>query len=159
VFTPRLVLSLPPRDNHSHQSSIRWHDAVIETPHGPAVVTTPQVYRGRTQNTREYVETVQWEAIAWMRQVGWVRPETNEKVRLYYWVFWPDHRTRDPANLLKVLQDSLKEIVVPDDNQWLPWAMDYTVDRAHLRLELRLKRLTRRPALLPVARTHSEAGP
>ena len=107
MLIQRLVLPLPPSDNHSHHSSIRWHDAVIETPHGPAVVTTPRVYQGRTQNTREYVETVQWEATAWMRPVGWVRPETNEKVRLDYWGFWPDHRTRDSANLLKVLHDSL----------------------------------------------------
>lgn len=63
-------------------------------------------------------------------------PDHDDKVVLRYWVYWPDRRRRDPANLLKVLLDALEGVLYADDRTVLPRAMDYQVDRLDPRVEV-----------------------
>ena len=142
MMVPRLILPLPPSDNHSHQITAHWdRDAVKAAVITQGPLPKAQIHRYRTPATKAYMEAAGWSAKVWMHHRGWELPPPHTKVRLYYWVFWPDARRRDPANLLKILHDSLKGIVVPDDNQLLPWAMDYQIDRQRPRIEVQLRRL------------------
>lgn len=118
----RLVLPLPPSDNHAHV----------------LVARGTRLLRAPSHATATYRDTVGWLARAWMAETGWTPPPQGVKVVLAYWVFWPDRRRRDAGNLVKVLADSLKGVVVADDQYLLPRAMDYAVDRAQPRLEARL---------------------
>lgn len=63
----------------------------------------------------------------------------EEKVVLDLWVWWPDARTHDCDNLLKALQDMLKQSgVVTNDSLFLPRWQDFDIDRHHPRVEVRV---------------------
>lgn len=124
----RLILPLGPSDNHSHQLVMR--------PMGKHGKPTPM--KIRTAATKAYEQEVGWLAKAWMQRHGWRMPPKGQKVVLWYWVLWPDARVHDAGNMVKILADSLKGIVVADDNVLLPRAADYAIDRQAPRLELEL---------------------
>jgi len=137
--TSRLILPLPPSDNHARQLigntetteyTVQNHQVIATTRH-----SAPRSIR--TAAAREYISEVQWLTKAWIHQTGWEIPERHTKIWLIHWIYWPDARTHDPANLYKVLHDALKGILVVDDNTILPWAMDFTIDRQHPRIECR----------------------
>jgi len=124
---PRLILPLPPPDNHAYVASVRYR--------GPR----PIVRRVRTQRNRDFQAEAGWLAAAWRLRVGWRVPEPGVAVRLRYWTFWPDRRRRDGSNLLKPLLDALEGVLYLDDAFVLPQAVAYAVDRQNPRLELELE--------------------
>lgn len=129
----RLVLPLPPTQNHSHRNFVMPPTA----PGRPArLMTAP------SRETKTYKRDVGWAATAWRSRVGWKTPPKAAKIVLRYWVFWPDRRQRDPSNLPKVLLDALTGVLWHDDHTVLPRAMDYAVDRKSPRIEVTLEEIT-----------------
>ncbi|MDA8263290.1 MAG: RusA family crossover junction endodeoxyribonuclease [Actinomycetota bacterium] len=121
----RLVLPIPPPDNHAYVSGVSI---------GPG--GRPVVRRVRTRRNLDFQEEASWLAYGWCGRSGWSMPDHDDKVVLRYWVYWPDRRRRDPANLLKVLLDALEGVLYADDRTVLPRAMDYQVDRLDPRVEV-----------------------
>ena len=155
---PRLILPLPPSDNHARKliPGSETIDYEIHNGRVQAISKRHAPRSVRTEATRTYIAEVQWLVKAWMLQTGWQVPERHTKIWLIHWIYWPDARTHDPSNLYKVLHDALKGILVVDDNIFLPWAMDFTIDRQHPRIECRFRprfRNNSRPSL----RSHSTA--
>jgi crossover junction endodeoxyribonuclease RusA len=121
-MTPRLVLPLPPSQNQIYQVVRRGRRG------GRALIAlTPQAVAWRA--------AARTHAQAWAAQVGW-RPTTHTKVKVAIWVWWPNPRRRDPANLLKLLLDALEGVVYDDDRWALPQIVDFAVDPQAPRVEL-----------------------
>ncbi|MCL6562717.1 MAG: RusA family crossover junction endodeoxyribonuclease [Firmicutes bacterium] len=115
----RLVLPLPPTGNTSHR--------VVRAGARLAVVTTPQA--------RAFREEAGWRARAWRGRTGWRPPEAGAPVALWFWVFWPDRRRRDVANLIPELLNALEGVLYADDRWVLPRAAAMAVDPAAPRVE------------------------
>lgn len=126
----RLVLPLPPSENHSHIN-------VVLPPQYPK--KKQRLARVPSQGTKDYKQLAGWKAIAWRRATRWEIPPRGRKVIMWYEVFWPDRRRRDPSNLPKVLQDALNGVLWSDDCTVLPRALDYSIDRGRPRIELDLE--------------------
>lgn len=120
----RLILPVPPSDNASHRLVMRgaW----------PA--------RIRTGTAKAYEEEVGWLARQWRGKTGWTVPPATQPVIERIWIYWPNRRTRDPANILKILHDSIKGILVLDDDQIWPQVWGVAVDRDQPRVELEFVR-------------------
>jgi len=72
----------------------------------------------------------------------------DEKTVMAYWVWWPDLRDHDCDNILKLIQDALKEYgIVTDDHLILPRAQDYDLDRKNPRVEVMVWRLGGAPTI------------
>lgn len=128
MSSPRLVLPLGPSDNHSHQLVMR--------PAGKHGRPTPM--KIRTPETKAYEQEVGWLAKSWALRTDWHMPPKGQKVVAWFWAWWPDERTHDVGNLIKILGDSLKGVVVVDDRWLIPRPADFAVDRRAPRLELEL---------------------
>lgn len=116
----RLVLPLPPSDNAAHRLVMRGsHPARI-----------------RTDATKQYEHEAGWLAKVWAHRYGWQVPPVGTPVIERLWIWWPDHRTHDPANLFKVLHDSVKGILVVDDDQIWPQVWGVAWDKRHPRVEM-----------------------
>lgn len=117
----RLILPLPPSDNRSHVVTHRRDG-------------TPK--RVRSRATRDYETEAGWLSREWMLKTGWRPPAEGVKVVMRFWVFWPSTQIADAGNRIKILADSVKAILFPDDCTLLPRAMDYQVDRRRPRVEV-----------------------
>lgn len=150
---PWLVLPLPPSDNAAHHivtPRSRFNTAQAIPSRGAIPSATPEDYLEETQKTKprmvsvpsvamkDYLEEAQWHIKAWIPQAHWTFPDPHTKIVLAFWIYWPDRRVRDPGNLIKVLGDACKGVLLPDDNMLLPRPMDFTVDRRHPRLACRV---------------------
>lgn len=125
----RLVLPLPPSDNASH--------VIVR----PRPKTHPdRVKRVPSTDTADFKRTTGYLAKAWMRQAAWQMPPAKAPVIERVWIWWPDGRKHDPANIFKVLHDSLKGIVVPDDDQLWPQVWGVAIDRRDPRVEVAFER-------------------
>lgn len=131
----RLVVPIPPSDNHAYVSSVATGYREVAA-HAVAV---PIVRRIRTRANREYQEQAGWLAVDWKKRTRWSTPPAGRKVVMRYWVWWPDARRRDPSNLLKVLDDTFQGVLYEDDRTLLPQAMDYHIDRKNPRVEIELE--------------------
>ena len=119
----RLIVGIPPSVNHSHVN-IRKGDRNM---------------RIRSQATKEYMIDTGWLAKRWMVISKWKMSDREKKIIMRIWIFWPDNRRRDADNLIKLLQDSLTDILWQDDRQVLPRIMDFTVDKQNPRMEIELE--------------------
>lgn len=119
---PRLVLPLPPSDNQSHRLVMRG----------------PYPARIRTAETRRYERDIGWLATQWMQRTGWRVPPADVPVMERVWIWWPNHRKHDPANVFKVLHDALKGVVVVDDDQIWPQVWGIAWDPRFPRIEVEL---------------------
>lgn len=121
----RLVLPIPPSDNHAHR-------VIVDGRGRPR--------RVRSDATVDYETLAGFLALQWARATGWTLPPGGTKVVVDVWIWWPDGRRRDPANLSKILLDGLKGILFPDDDTVLIRYQDYAVDRSRPRLEVAIYR-------------------
>ncbi len=119
----RLIVGIPPSVNHSH-INIRKGDRIM---------------RIRSRETKEYMSDTGWLAKRWMIIAKWKIPDQEKKIIMRMWIYWPDNRRRDADNQVKILQDSLTDILWLDDRQVLPQVMDFTVDKHHPRVEIELE--------------------
>lgn len=119
----RLVLPLPPSQNHSH----------VQINRGGRLMRIPSA------RAKAFAEEAAWTAAAWAKAARWQVPDRERKIVLRYWTYWPDRRRRDPSNLPKILLDALTGTLWHDDCTVLPQAMDYAVDRESPRLEIELE--------------------
>lgn len=117
------MLPIAPTDNHAHYTTV-GRDG--------------RIHRGRTTLTQEWQELAGFLALQWRHTTGWQVPPPGQKVIARIWVYWPDDRTRDAGNQIKILADSLKGVLVTDDQWLLPQCQDYAIDRGRPRLEVRL---------------------
>lgn len=121
----RLRLPLPPSDNRAHRI---------------VVDRTGRPRRVRADATVEYEALAGFLALQWARATGWDPPTAGVKVVVDVWVWWPDNRRRDPANLSKVLLDGLKGVLFPDDDTVLIRYQDYDIHRSDPRVEVAIYR-------------------
>jgi len=56
-------------------------------------------------------------------------------------IYWPDKRRRDADNVIKIVQDSFSGILYDDDKFVLPRIMDWDLDPAQPRVEIKLFKL------------------
>ena len=120
-MTPRLILPLGPTENHAYW--VRGSRRGLK----PEALAWQQVVAG-----------LAWQ---WRRDVGWRLPPVDRKIAVWIWVWWPDRRVRDPANLDKVLLDALTGVLWVDDQWVLPRHQDVWVNPEHPGLELALELL------------------
>lgn len=135
----RLRLTLPPSVNHAYL-----------------------VRSGRRVKRAEVVawqEAASWEAVEWRRKTGWLLPPPDQWIFLDMWVWFPDYRTRDPSNLLKVLLDAFTGILWHDDNQVLPRQQGYWVRPGYGAVELTLQAQSPDPDPLGTVRTPRITAP
>lgn len=118
----RLVLPLPPSVNKAYRN-----------------VSVDK--RIKTKEATEYIHDAGWTAKAWAMRNGWHMPQKDQKVIIRMWIWWPNRTRRDPDNLFKILNDSLKGILVEDDNVILPQVIDFDYDKQNPRLEIELERV------------------
>lgn len=119
----RLILPLPPSLNHSHINIQRGK----------------RLMRVRSEATKNFMMDAGWIAKSWKNQTGWTIPDEGQKIAMRVWFFWPDKRRRDQDNPLKLLQDSLTDILWIDDRWVLPQVMDFSVDKSNPRVEITLE--------------------
>jgi len=64
------------------------------------------------------------------------------RVRVNYYVWYPDNRVRDNSNLLKILDDSVKTSGVIRDDRWQYYPITYVeakgIDRENPRVEIEI---------------------
>ena len=120
----KLTLPIPPSTNHSHHE--------ISTKNGRRMRVPSKATKDWTKFARDAAESAMRD-----QQFPYI---TDEKVILRYWVFWPDKRKRDCANLLKVALDALEGVVYNNDRYVLPRAIDYSSDKGDARIELEIER-------------------
>ncbi|SMC01972.1 Endodeoxyribonuclease RusA [Sulfobacillus thermosulfidooxidans DSM 9293] len=119
---PPLILTIPPSDNHAHR---------IARVHGhPRMILTTAARTWRTE--------AQWTMKIWQRTTGWTVPARGQKVIAALMIWWPDHRTHDPGNLIKEVADAMKGVLIVDDQWLLPRVMDFGWDRQHPRIAITL---------------------
>lgn len=116
----RLILPLPPTNNHSHINIRRGN----------------RLMRVRSQATKQYMHDAYWLAVEWRQKNGWTIATKDTRVTVRYWTWMPDRRRRDPSNLVKIMLDSLTGALWEDDQFVLPHAMGVEVDKQNPRVEL-----------------------
>jgi crossover junction endodeoxyribonuclease RusA len=119
----RLILPLPPSQNH--------------------------MYRNFTKNGRQmrvigpigmkWIKQAQQEARIWATQNRWEQV-SRTKLIMRLWFFWPNGRTMDTHNRLKITLDALEGILYENDYYVLPQIIDFQVDKSNPRLEIELER-------------------
>jgi crossover junction endodeoxyribonuclease RusA len=119
-----LILKLPPSVNHMYiNAKIRGRNMRILNKYAN------DWYKDALEKTIAYVEESQWET-------------AEEKVILELYFFYPNARLRDSHNTLKILLDLLERgRIYTNDKFALPRVMDFTLDKAHPRVEIFLKKM------------------
>ena len=122
-WVTRLILPLPPSKNAAYnQANIGG-----------------RLRRLPSAATQRFNRDARVLAQNWAQNVSWTQPDAGEKVVMRFWIWWPDRRKRDPANMIDGLADALKGVLFPDDDILLPQAMDFAIDRENPRLEVELE--------------------
>ena len=129
--TLHLTLPIPPSVNHCYQQTVTRAGRRV-----PVLTTTAKKWIAAAQNIA-YQE---------MNRTGWVPPEKT-KVLFEYTVYWPDHRRRDPSNIVKVMLDALcaktKDrggILMDDDQFCMERCMGIEYDKDDPRVEVKVMR-------------------
>lgn len=121
VVALRLVLPLPPGDNHLYRSVRRRTQDRYDRAGG---IVPAHEYMGRAL-TAGY-EAFRKEVWALVRErgipEGW--PGECSHIAVSVWATWPDKRRRDLANIAKALGDALKDALSVDDSLFYPWFLD-----------------------------------
>lgn len=65
----------------------------------------------------------------------------DEKLIMEFRIFWVDKRRRDADNIVKIIQDSFTNILYEDDRWVLPRVLNWNVDKANPRVEIKLFKL------------------
>jgi len=89
-----------------------------------------------TRDGQKWVRDVQMLAQAAINQQGWQK-STDEKLVAEVMICWPTRRKRDVENVGKLLWDALEGIVYENDQWLLPRYIDFQVDKANPRVEIK----------------------
>jgi len=89
-----------------------------------------------TRDGQKWVRDVQMLAQAAINQQGWQK-STDEKLVAEVTIYWPTRRKRDVENVGKLLWDALEGIVYENDQWLLPRYIDFQVDKANPRVEIK----------------------
>lgn len=89
-----------------------------------------------TRDGQKWVRDVQMLAQAAINQQGWQK-STDEKLVAEVMIYWPTRRKRDVENVGKLLWDALEGIVYENDQWLLPRYIDFQVDKANPRVEIK----------------------
>jgi crossover junction endodeoxyribonuclease RusA len=119
-----LILKMPPSVNHMYiNAKIRGRNMRILNKYAN------EWYKEALEKTLAYVEESGWET-------------AEEKVILELYFYYPNARLRDSHNTLKILLDLLERgRIYTNDKYALPRVMDFTLDKAHPRVEIFLKKM------------------
>lgn len=113
----------------------------------PTVPSLNHVYRNVRINLRiltpagkVWKDHVRYIAIQERQKQLW-QVSKLEKLVMELRFFWPDKHRRDCDNCLKLLSDTLEEILYEDDRWLLPRVIDWNIDKENPRTEVKLWRL------------------
>lgn len=118
----RVALPLPASVNHLYRRVTLPNGRVIEV---------------KTDKAKRWDKDAALLAKACASRHRWRCRPKGQKVVVEVWAYWPDARRRDMNNLHKQIADVLEGIVYEDDTWALLRDMDFDVDRANPRVEVR----------------------
>ena len=118
-MTSKLILSLPPSVNHMY---------VITKIKGKVI----KVYN---KKANKWYEESLYKIMLFKQRTKWQKVDTKLIVNLNF--YYPDNRSRDSHNMLKILLDVFEEAgIYTDDKLALPRIMDYEIDKKEPRVEI-----------------------
>jgi crossover junction endodeoxyribonuclease RusA len=114
-----LVLKLPPSVNHMYVTAkIRGRNIRVLRKHAN------DWFNEALEKTRQYIIEEKWEM-------------KSQKIILEIYLYYPNLKTRDSHNMLKILLDVLERGgIYSNDKYALPRIMDFTLDKSHPRIEI-----------------------
>ena len=111
-----LTLPVPPSVNHMYQSAGRG--------------------RRLTKDAMNYIRIAQEECKKKIKRYEWKKDAEGVWYVMDLYYFFPDRKTRDSHNTLKILTDALEGLIFSNDYFVLPRIQNVTLDRDNPRLEL-----------------------
>jgi crossover junction endodeoxyribonuclease RusA len=114
-----LVLKLPPSVNHMYVTAkIRGRNIRVLRKHAN------DWFNEALEKVRQYIIEEKWEM-------------KSQKIILEIYLYYPNLKTRDSHNMLKILLDVLERGgIYSNDKYALPRIMDFTLDKSHPRIEI-----------------------
>lgn len=121
------VLTLPKSCNHAYKNITK------RLPSGKSY--TSKMLTDKSQSWQDVSRLV---ATCESRKQGWKIPNTDTKVVVELWAYWPDAVKRDMNNLHKLTADALEGAIYANDRYALIRDIDFSIDRKNPRLEVRV---------------------
>jgi crossover junction endodeoxyribonuclease RusA len=114
-----LVLKLPPSVNHMYVTAkIRGRNIRVLRKHAN------DWFNEALEKVRQYIIEEKWEM-------------KSQKIILEIYLYYPNLKTRDSHNMLKILLDVLERGgIYSNDKYALPRIMDFVLDKSHPRIEI-----------------------
>lgn len=114
-----LILKLPPSVNHMYvNAKIRGRNIRVLRKHAN------DWFNESLEKTRQYIIDEKWEM-------------KSQKIILEIYLYYPNLKTRDSHNMLKILLDALERGgIYSNDKFALPRIMDFTLDKSNPRIEI-----------------------
>ena len=121
-----LILKLPPSVNHMYvNAKIRGRNIRVLRKHAN------DWFNESLEKTRQYIIDEKWEM-------------KSQKIILEIYLYYPNLKTRDSHNMLKILLDALERGgIYSNDKFALPRIMDFTLDKSNPRIEIFLSVLNK----------------